>query len=76
MEPAQNLLAFSPMIGAAGFLFAIMTYMWILKQPAGNAKMIGIATLIEDGSMTFLNILQCSLKLLPVPVSKPYPVRA
>ncbi len=54
METTQNFLAFSPIIGLAGFLFAIVTYAWIVKQPAGNAKMTGIAGLIESGSMTFL----------------------
>src|SRR5690606_27227077 len=54
METTQNFLAFSPIIGLAGFLFAIVTYAWIVKQPAGNAKMTGIAALIESGSMTFL----------------------
>lgn len=54
METTQNFLAFSPLIGLAGFLFAIVTYAWVVKQPAGNAKMTHIASLIESGSMTFL----------------------
>ncbi|MBT6324904.1 MAG: sodium-translocating pyrophosphatase [Bdellovibrionales bacterium] len=54
MESVSSFLTFSPWIGAAGFMFAMATYAWVLKQPAGNAKMIGIATLIENGSMTFL----------------------
>jgi K(+)-stimulated pyrophosphate-energized sodium pump len=54
MESTANLLAYSPFIGLAGFIFAILTYAWILKQPAGNAKMTGIALLIENGSMAFL----------------------
>ena len=54
MESAQSFLSFSPYIGLAGFFFALMTYAWVVKQPAGNAKMTGIATLIESGSMTFL----------------------
>ena len=54
MESLTNFFAYSPLIGAAGFLFAMATYMWIVKQPAGNAKMTGIAGLIESGSMTFL----------------------
>jgi K(+)-stimulated pyrophosphate-energized sodium pump len=54
MESSAHFLAFSPYIGLAGFLFALMTYAWLIKQPAGNAKMIGIANLIESGSMTFL----------------------
>ncbi|MBH49095.1 MAG: sodium-translocating pyrophosphatase [Halobacteriovorax sp.] len=54
METTLNFLAFSPLIGLAGFLFAIVTYAWVVKQPAGNAKMTEIAGLIESGSMTFL----------------------
>jgi len=54
MESTLNFVAYSPFIGAAGFFFALATYMWIVKQPAGNAKMTHIAGLIEAGSMTFL----------------------
>ncbi|PIP94865.1 MAG: sodium-translocating pyrophosphatase [Bdellovibrio sp. CG12_big_fil_rev_8_21_14_0_65_39_13] len=54
METSMSFAAYSPFIGLAGFMFAIMTYFWIVKQPAGNAKMTGIAGLIETGSMTFL----------------------
>ena len=54
MESTQSFMAFTPVIGFAGLVFAMFTYMWLLKQPAGNAKMTGIAGLIESGSMTFL----------------------
>ena len=54
MNATTQYLSYSPFIGLAGFFFAIATYFWIVRQPAGNAKMIGIATLIESGSMTFL----------------------
>ncbi|OUR98659.1 sodium-translocating pyrophosphatase [Halobacteriovorax marinus] len=54
MESLTSFFAYSPFIGAAGFLFALATYMWLVKQPAGNAKMTEIAGLIESGSMTFL----------------------
>jgi K(+)-stimulated pyrophosphate-energized sodium pump len=54
MESTMGFLQMSPIIGIAGFIFAISTYFWISKQPAGNAKMTGIAALIESGSMTFL----------------------
>ena len=53
MESASFMM-YSPVVGLAGFLFAIATYFWVVKQPAGNAKMTGIAGLIESGSMTFL----------------------
>jgi len=54
MEANTSLINFTPLIGAAGFLFVICSYLWILKQPVGNSKMAGIAGLIESGSMTFL----------------------
>ncbi len=54
MDSFVHLFSYSPFIGFAGFLFAVSTYFWVLKQPAGNAKMTEIAGLIESGSMTFL----------------------
>ena len=54
MGTTTSFLASSPIIGFAGFIFALLTYAWVVKQPAGNAKMQGIASLIESGSMTFL----------------------
>lgn len=44
----------SPIIGLVGFVFALATYFWVARQPAGNEKMQKIAGLIETGSMTFL----------------------
>lgn len=54
METTLSFLTYSPYIGLAGFMFALATYAWIIKQPAGNARMTEIAGLIESGSMTFL----------------------
>ena len=54
MESVIDLLKFSPVIGIAGFVFALITYFWVAKQPAGNEKMTKIAGMIESGSMTFL----------------------
>ena len=54
MDSTQSFLAYSPFIGVPRFVVAMLTYRWILKQPAGNAKMTGIAGLIESGSMAFL----------------------
>lgn len=54
MESVLDLLKFSPYIGIAGFIFALVTYLWVAKQPAGNEKMTNIAGMIESGSMTFL----------------------
>ncbi len=54
MESVIDLLQYSPIIGIAGFIFALATYFWVAKQPAGNEKMTKIAGMIESGSMTFL----------------------
>ena len=54
METIDSFLMFIPFIGFAGFLFALATYAWILRQQSGNEKMTSIATLIESGAMTFL----------------------
>ena len=54
MEAPLHFFAYSPIIGLTGFVFAIATYYWVLKQPAGHDKMTHISGLIESGSMTFL----------------------
>ncbi len=54
MESINSFLNYGPFIGLAGFLFALSTYVWIVKQPNGNEKMQSIASMIESGSMTFL----------------------
>ena len=54
MDAVTHYLAYSPFVGAAGFVFVIATYFWVIRQPAGNAKMREISGLIEAGSMTFL----------------------
>ena len=54
MEANTNFITVISLIGAIGVLFAVRSYIWILKQPAGNTKMVRIARLIESGSMTFL----------------------
>jgi K(+)-stimulated pyrophosphate-energized sodium pump len=54
MEASMAFFNYSPIIGILGFIFALVTYFWIVKQPAGNARMTEISGLIESGSMTFL----------------------
>jgi K(+)-stimulated pyrophosphate-energized sodium pump len=54
MESTLSFYNMAPLISIAGFVFAISTYFWVVKQPAGNAKMTEISGLIERGSMTFL----------------------
>ena len=54
MNSTFEFLAYCPFIGIGGFLFALITYFWIVRRPKGNARMQEIARLIEKGSMTFL----------------------
>ena len=54
MESAMHFLQYSPYIGLAGFIFALSTYYWVVRQSAGNSEMVRIAGLIESGSMAFL----------------------
>jgi K(+)-stimulated pyrophosphate-energized sodium pump len=54
MEASLSFFSYSPLIGIAGFAFAVLTYFWVKRQPAGNARMTEISGLIEEGSMTFL----------------------
>src|SRR3989338_8172832 len=43
-----------PFIGVGGLLCALLIYYSVLRRPAGNEKMAGIAALIEEGAMAFL----------------------
>lgn len=54
MEAMSSFLSYGPFIGLAGFLFSLATYFWLIKQPAGNARMQEISGMIEKGSMAFL----------------------
>ena len=54
MESVISFVKYSPFLGLAGFAFALLTYWWVVKQPAGNQTMTNIAAKIELGSMTFL----------------------
>ena len=72
MEAPLHFFAYSPIIGLTGFVFAIATYYWVLKQPAGHEKMTHISGLIESGSMTFLKkeysiLIICLLYTSPSP---------
>jgi K(+)-stimulated pyrophosphate-energized sodium pump len=43
-----------PIMGVVGMFFAFLIYGWLVKQPAGNEKMVEIATAIQEGAMAFL----------------------
>ena len=54
----MNELGFLPVtaisMGAAGLIVAVLTYLYVLRQPAGNDLMQDIAESIHTGAMTFL----------------------
>ena len=54
MESVTHFLQYSPYIGLLGFIFAVSTYYWVIRQSAGNSEMVRIAELIESGAMAFL----------------------
>ena len=43
-----------PILGLAGVIFAFIIYVNVVRQPAGSARMQGIAGAIHDGAMTAL----------------------
>ena len=45
---------FAIILGAIGLLVALVIYMFIARQPAGNALMIELSDAIHDGAMVFL----------------------
>lgn len=45
---------FAPIVGAIGLVAAFITYLLVVKAPAGTEKMIAIADEIHLGAMTFL----------------------
>ncbi len=44
----------APLVGVVGLVFSLLTYMYVVKQPAGTDKMIAIGDEIHLGAMTFL----------------------
>lgn len=43
-----------PILGLAGLLFALITFLLLMKKPEGNEKMRSIASEVHNGAMTFL----------------------
>ncbi len=43
-----------PAVGLAGMLFALASYIWIIRQDEGNTKMKELSKEIHDGAMVFL----------------------
>ena len=59
-----NWLEFTPWIGAAGLVAAVLVYVYLSRQPAGGDRARFIAGLIEAGAMAFLR--RQYLVILPV----------
>lgn len=45
---------FAPIMGVGGLVMALIIYLYIAKQPDGNARMKEIAGLIHEGAMVYL----------------------
>lgn len=50
----NNLIYLLPAFGILGLIYMFFLAGWVKKQPAGDAKMQGIATHIAEGAMAFL----------------------
>ncbi|WMS88699.1 sodium-translocating pyrophosphatase [Pleionea litopenaei] len=51
----NDLLLIPPILGVLGIVIAIVIFLWIKKQPAGEGKVSEIANAIHLGAMVFLN---------------------
>ncbi len=49
-----GIVEFAPWFGIGGMVVALLVYVYITKQDAGNEKMQELAQLIHDGAMVFL----------------------
>ncbi len=51
----MNVLLFAVIAGALALLYALYLIRWIIRLPAGEGKMTGVALAIQEGAMAFLN---------------------
>jgi K(+)-stimulated pyrophosphate-energized sodium pump len=50
----ETLTLWTPALGVGGMIFAFLIYGNIVRRPAGNARMAGIAAAIHGGAMAYL----------------------
>ncbi|MEK7108201.1 MAG: sodium-translocating pyrophosphatase, partial [Patescibacteria group bacterium] len=51
----MNVVLLAVIAGVLALLYALYLIRWILKLPAGEGKMVGVALAIQEGAMAFLN---------------------
>lgn len=44
----------APIAGAVGVIFALIMFIWVIRQPKGSAKAISLADDIHSGALTFI----------------------
>ncbi len=50
----EGITSFAPYLGIAGLVLALIIYLYVVKHPQGNSRMIEIAEMIHDGAMVYL----------------------
>jgi K(+)-stimulated pyrophosphate-energized sodium pump len=50
----EGIVIFSPILAIGGLIVALIIYLYVKRQPDGNARMREIAALIHDGAMVYL----------------------
>ncbi|MCI5057364.1 MAG: sodium-translocating pyrophosphatase [Flavobacteriales bacterium] len=50
----ENLIYILPVFGVLGLLYMLYLRNWVIKQDAGDAKMVELANYVKEGAMAFL----------------------
>jgi K(+)-stimulated pyrophosphate-energized sodium pump len=62
----STILLFALVAGAIGVLYAIVTASWVMKQPAGSARMQEISDAVREGATAFLKREYTSVAMVAV----------
>ncbi len=62
-------LLFAIVVSLAAILYGLLTARWVMRKPAGNEKMQGIAKAIADGASAYLNRQYMTIVYVAVPVA-------